>query len=35
VNVCYESGHLIYEDPQARPKLLADVARFIRDALKK
>jgi len=28
-NHCYESGHVIYLDPAARPKLLGDLSRFI------
>jgi carboxypeptidase C (cathepsin A) len=28
-NHCYEGGHIMYDDPQARPKFLSDVANFI------
>jgi hypothetical protein len=30
-NHCYEGGHIMYTDPQARPKFLSDLAHAIRD----
>jgi hypothetical protein len=32
-NRCYEGGHIMYYDPQARPIFLNDVARFIQDTV--
>jgi carboxypeptidase C (cathepsin A) len=32
-NKCYESGHVIYQDPTARPKFLADIAKFEANAI--
>jgi carboxypeptidase C (cathepsin A) len=32
-NHCYEGGHIMYEDPQARPGFLADLARFVTDTV--
>jgi carboxypeptidase C (cathepsin A) len=32
-NHCYEAGHIMYQDPAVRPKLLSDLSRFIRDTV--
>jgi Serine carboxypeptidase len=32
-NHCYESGHVIYEEPQVRVKFLNDLSRFIADTV--